>query len=114
MVPNLDLEPYFAQFAVMLGLACALLSLRLVVEILAIVKYPTDRRYRAWCDLYQVQTPLTRLGQRVSGGKHSKTFTVVPNHEDFRRPDALVSANFASYARTLELRRSVVIFRGPS
>ncbi len=57
-----------AQFPVMLGLACALLSFRLVIEILAIVKYPTDRRYRAWRDLYQVQTPLTRLSQRVSGG----------------------------------------------
>ena len=104
MVPNLDLEPYFAQFAVMLGLACALLSLRLVVEILAIVKYPTDRRYRAWRDLYQVQTPLTCLVQRVSGGKHSQPLTLIPDDEDFRRANALVSPNFASYARILELR----------
>ncbi len=114
MVSNLDLEPYLAQFSVMLGLGCALLSLRLVVEKLAIVKYPTNRRHRTWRDFYQIQTSLTRLSQRVSGGKHSETFTVVPDDEDFRRPDALVSPNFASYARTLELRRSFVIFRRPS
>ena len=105
MVTDLDLQAHFAQFAVVLVLAGAALPLRLIVHVLAVVEQAADGGHRARSDFYQVEVSLAGSIQRLTERQYAQALSILADDEDFPRANALVPANFASYARTLMLNR---------